>query len=98
MQRALMHYFKPYNRELVLKALQKAGREDLIGFESDCLKGVPPTSAGLKGPADVHAQEQNRPGRQADNRMNATFWHGKQPTRAACVTAQPSRRAATDGR
>ena len=37
MQRALMHYFKPYNRELVLKALRKAGREDLIGFGKDCL-------------------------------------------------------------
>ena len=40
MQRALMHYFKPYNRELVLKALKKAGREDLIGWGPDCL--IPP--------------------------------------------------------
>ena len=37
MQRALMHYFKPYNRQLVLAALKKAGREDLIGWGSDCL-------------------------------------------------------------
>lgn len=37
MQRALMHYFKPYNRQLVLKALKKAGREDLIGWGGDCL-------------------------------------------------------------
>ena len=37
MQRALMHYFKPYNRDLVLKALRKAGREDLIGWGGDCL-------------------------------------------------------------
>ena len=40
MQRALMHYFKPYNRELVLKALKKAGRQDLIGWGGDCL--IPP--------------------------------------------------------
>ena len=40
MQRALMHYFKPYNRPLVLKALKKAGREDLIGWEKACL--IPP--------------------------------------------------------
>ena len=40
MQRALMHYFKPYNRELVVKALKKAGREDLIGWGPDCL--IPP--------------------------------------------------------
>ena len=40
MQRALMHYFKPYNRELVTKALKKAHREDLIGWGPDCL--IPP--------------------------------------------------------
>ena len=37
MQRALMHYFKPYNRELVLAALKQAGREDLIGWGPECL-------------------------------------------------------------
>lgn len=30
LQRALIHYNKPENRNLVIKALQKAGREDLI--------------------------------------------------------------------
>ena len=30
MQRALMHYNKPENRGTVIKALRKAGREDLI--------------------------------------------------------------------
>ena len=30
MQRALMHYNKPENRGTVVKALKKAGREDLI--------------------------------------------------------------------
>lgn len=30
MQRALIHYNKPENRNIVIKALQKAGREDLI--------------------------------------------------------------------
>ena len=30
MQRALMHYNKPENRGTVIKALKKAGREDLI--------------------------------------------------------------------
>ena len=37
MQRALMHYFKPGNRALVIKALRRAGREDLIGRGRDCL-------------------------------------------------------------
>ncbi len=30
MQRALIHYKKPENRQMVIKALEKAGREDLI--------------------------------------------------------------------
>jgi len=37
MQRALMQYFMPKNRQLVLKALKAAGREDLIGFNEGCL-------------------------------------------------------------
>lgn len=32
MQRALLQYFKPQNREIVRKALLKAGRRDLIGI------------------------------------------------------------------
>ena len=32
-----MHYFKPYNRPLVLAALKQAGREDLIGWGPECL-------------------------------------------------------------
>lgn len=37
MQRALLQYFKPQNRELVLEALKKAGRRDLIGSSPKCL-------------------------------------------------------------
>lgn len=37
MQRALLQYFKPQNREIVLDALKKAGRRDLIGSSSKCL-------------------------------------------------------------
>ena len=37
MQRALLQYFRPQNRELVLKALKKAGRRDLIGSSPNCL-------------------------------------------------------------
>lgn len=37
MQRALIQYRNPKNYELVLEALKKAGREDLIGFEKRCL-------------------------------------------------------------
>lgn len=37
MQRALLQYRRPENRNLVREALAKAGREDLIGFEGKCL-------------------------------------------------------------
>ncbi|MBQ4526855.1 MAG: YgiQ family radical SAM protein [Clostridia bacterium] len=37
MQRALLQYNDPANHALVIKALKKLGREDLIGFDSDCL-------------------------------------------------------------
>ena len=37
MQRALLQYRRPENRNLVREALIKAGREDLIGFDNNCL-------------------------------------------------------------
>ena len=37
MQRALLQYFQPKNKVLVLAALKKAGRRDLIGTGPDCL-------------------------------------------------------------
>ena len=43
-QRALLQYFKPENRELVLSALKKAKRFDLIGNGKNCLAAVPKTA------------------------------------------------------
>lgn len=40
MQRALIQYKKPENYELVKEALLKCGRNDLIGFDKNCL--IPP--------------------------------------------------------
>jgi hypothetical protein len=37
MQKALLHFNKPENRKLVLEALKKSGRNDLIGLGKDCL-------------------------------------------------------------
>ncbi len=36
-QRALLQYFKPENRQIVLSALKKCGRFDLIGTDENCL-------------------------------------------------------------
>ncbi len=52
LQRALMQWRKPQNRALVLEALHKTGREDLIGYGKHCLirpgKGQGPTAQGEK--------------------------------------------------
>ena len=37
LQRTLLQYWKPENRRLVIEALVRAGREDLIGHGADCL-------------------------------------------------------------
>ena len=37
MQRALIQYRNPKNHELVVQALEKAGRTDLIGYDKKCL-------------------------------------------------------------
>lgn len=37
MQRALLQWRRPDKRPIVLAALKKAGREDLIGFDKECL-------------------------------------------------------------
>jgi uncharacterized radical SAM protein YgiQ len=36
-QRALLQYFRPENRQIVIAALRKAGRSDLIGYGENCL-------------------------------------------------------------
>ena len=41
MQRALLQYFNPKNRDLVVEALKRAGRTDLIGTAPKCLVNAP---------------------------------------------------------
>lgn len=59
-QRALLQYFRPENREIVLSALKAAGRTDLIGTGPDCLVAAPhqpqPPQLPRKGqrPASKH--------------------------------------------
>ncbi len=53
MQRALLQWRRPEKRGLVLEALRRAGREDLIGYGKDCLlrprPGEIPSSHAKKG-------------------------------------------------
>ena len=41
MQRALLQYYNPKNKDLIVKALKKAGRYDLIGNGEKCLVNIP---------------------------------------------------------
>lgn len=50
-QRALLQYFKPENKALVLSALKKAGRYDLIGTGKNCLATPDKTVTLKKGKA-----------------------------------------------
>lgn len=49
MQRALMQFWLPKNYELVRRALEKAGRRDLIGYGAKCL--IRPEKKSGKSPA-----------------------------------------------
>ena len=69
LQRALMQYYVPKNRDLVIEALRKANRTDLIGFGQDCLignrafsaQGKPKSGAQGKPGAKPQAQGGQRP-------------------------------------
>lgn len=50
MQRALMQYRAPQNQALVRKALRLAGREDLIGYDRECLVRPGPDAARTSRP------------------------------------------------
>lgn len=52
MQRALIQYRSPRNRDMVYKALMMAGREDLIGFDEKSLIKPPRTNVSRKGNAN----------------------------------------------
>ena len=57
MQRALIQYRNPKNYDLVLEALQKANRMDLVGFDKKCLIR-PRNVGGTKGKnGDVRSRE-----------------------------------------
>ncbi|MEY8337238.1 YgiQ family radical SAM protein [Lachnospiraceae bacterium 62-35] len=60
MQRALIQYRNPDNYELVLEALKRAGRTDLIGFGEGCL--IPPRKMG-KGEKKLEREEKTQKGR-----------------------------------
>ena len=69
LQRALIQYRDPKNRELVLEALRRAGRMDLVGFGPKCLlrpqgQGAPGGKGG-GGRKPASSGKNARPGKPA---------------------------------
>ncbi len=58
-QRALLQYFRPENRDKVLRALKKAGRHDLIGTGKGCLV-APPAGARPQAKQNKKPAPKNR--------------------------------------
>ncbi len=56
-QRALLQYFRPENKKIILSALKEADREDLIGYGADFLITPDRTSADSKSRVDDRLQK-----------------------------------------
>ena len=82
LQRALLQFTRPENANLVREALKLAGREDLIGYDKDCL--VKPDYRAARGKFDPTRKSEDRL-RQKERkpRMEGTaIGRGKNPTGA----------------
>ncbi len=73
MQRALLQYFIPENRQKVIKALIKAGRRDLIGYGANCL--VQPMNNPKNSAKSSLSQKSN------SGRANSHSGRGVKPTK-----------------
>ncbi|MDY4812266.1 MAG: DUF3362 domain-containing protein, partial [Ruminococcus sp.] len=69
MQRALLQYFNPKNKELVIEALKKAGRTDLIGTGKNCLV-TPPAGDRLNNRGNRNIKNRNNNNRNNRNNFN----------------------------
>ena len=91
MQRALLQWFRPDKKKLVIEALKKAGREDLIGYGPKCLvrpygddRAMPHgKSGGGKKPSDAPRGGQSPKNSGADKPKNfkrKSGWAKPKPT------------------
>ena len=108
LQRALLQFNRPQNAPLVREALQKAGREDLIGYTAECLvrperteyakkpvngaKNAPKSGNGRK-PADHRgAKSEKAPKRGEKNHKNGTRQAPQKSSRTAPKSGQNRRK------
>ncbi|MBR4081228.1 MAG: YgiQ family radical SAM protein, partial [Clostridia bacterium] len=89
MQRALMQYRAPQNHQLVRKALRLAGREDLIGYDRECL--VPPAEYR---PRSQTAQQPKTANRRAAEKKTTARQAAKKPVKRSdkWAKAKPKKR------
>lgn len=65
MQRALLQYFNPKNKKIVVEALRKAGRTDLIGNGKNCLVSMP---QNMRNQKNSQGKQNNRNNNKNKNR------------------------------
>lgn len=73
MQRALMQYRLPKNYDLVLEALKKANRMDLVGFEKHCLIRPRKSAAEKEYYNKINKNKQNKQSQQKDFKKKKTI-------------------------
>ena len=96
LQRALLQYNRPENAPLVREALQKAGREDLIGYSAECL--VRPAGGGVGKSAKPQSKpvtQGKKSGAKAQGKpTNKTAGRATAPT-ASANSASPAKKKPT---
>ena len=94
MQRALLQSFMPANRALVLKALEKAGRTDLIGSGPDCLiRGSAPARKAEDKPARTgKPSKKDQPRREKTPEKPRKEAKPAKPAKPAAKPAKPAGR------
>jgi uncharacterized radical SAM protein YgiQ len=88
MQRALLQWRNPYNRDLVREALRLCGRDDLIGFGRDCL--APPRDLKPRA-ADARDTQQAAPVRRPRGGSQAAPMRGPRSSGRNAAQAQGQR-------
>lgn len=73
MQRALMQYRLPKNYDLVLEALKKANRMDLVGFEKHCLIRPRKSASEKEYYNKINKNKQNKNNQQKDFKKKKTI-------------------------
>ena len=86
MQRALLQYFKPENRALVLEALRRAGRHDLIGTAPGCLAAPEPQNG-----SSTRKGENTKWNRQSGKAQSQRKQSGAQQKSRPAAKAAPKR-------